>query len=222
VTMITKSDFFLFLDSPIHFWAKVNNRAVAIPLSLLDQHLRKHGKEIERLVKSYIYEFVVPRYADAEVLWQPTYRTEELEVRADAVIYDREFYVYDIYTNESVTSMDKDYEIDVTFQSIVYETNLRVRDIFLVQLNKEYVRKGEINIEEMFSTVYMNQLAKERKDEVSRTIQEALLVANLTSPESLETCSNPSDCVCPDICHPNLQPDLIFDINGTRMIKTRE
>lgn len=220
--MITKSDFLEFQKSPIHYWASINNLALTKPPSLFDQHLFEQGKEAERYAKRYIYEVVAPGYAEADVLWQQTYSTAELESRADAVIYDRKNNVYDIYEIKSSTGVDKENEIDVTFQSIVYEDKITVRDIFIVHVNKDYERKGEINIEELFSTINMNEHVKERRDEASRAIRNAISVAKLTNPESLEPCLKPIDCVCPDICHPDIQPGSIFDINGLRKNKKQE
>ncbi len=220
--MLTKSDFLLFLDSPIHYWARINNRATPKPLSLFDQHLFEQGKEAERLAKRYIYEVVAPSYADAEVLWQPTYKANELESRADAVIYDHKDDVYDVYEIKSSTSVKKEHEFDVTFQSIAYEANIKVRNIFLVYLNGEFIKNGEINIAELFSTINMNEQVAERRDEVAIAIQEALAVAGLKAPDSLEACLNPSDCICVDICHPDLQSGSIFEINGLRKNKKQE
>lgn len=220
--VLTKSDFLYFLDSPIHFWARINQRATPKPLSMFEQHLFEQGMQAEQLAKKFVEDVVLGRYEDAEILWQPSFTTDQLESRADAIIFDRTHNVYDVYEIKSSTSVKKEHKFDLGFQAIVYEENIEVRDYFLIHLNKEFVRKGEINIEALFLTSHMNTPVREGKRDVKNLIEQALLLADLRDPKDLETCLKPSDCVCEDICHPDLQAGSIFEINGLRKNKKLE
>lgn len=220
--VLTKSNFLSFLDSPIHFWAQRNNQAVHIPLSMFEQHLFEQGKEAEILAKRYMYEVVAPKYEDAEILWQPKYKTKQLEAIADAVIYDRRNDVYDVYEIKSSTRVKPEHAYDLTFQAIVAAESINIRNVNLVHLNRDYVRQGEININELFVVVNLNDEVGLRTDEVQIQIQNALAIAELPNPTNLETCLVPRDCPCKSICHPNLRGGSIFEINGLRKKKKIE
>ena len=53
--LISKTDFLLYLDAPLHLWAKKHNKIEQIVLSLFELNLMEQGNQIEDLAFSTPY-----------------------------------------------------------------------------------------------------------------------------------------------------------------------
>ncbi|MBU1119994.1 hypothetical protein KKA50_02275, partial [Patescibacteria group bacterium] len=164
--MLTKSDFLLFMDAPMHLWAQKHNQYNKT-LSQYDQHLIKQGYEVEKLAREYVEKYISP---DCE--YQKIYQTDDLYSRADIVVGN------DIYEVKSVTEIEKVHEYDILFQYYTASNTLEkdINDIYLIYLNKEYVREGDIDLEQLFIVKKMTDFAKEDYSKVEGLIAEALIV----------------------------------------------
>ena len=52
--MLSKTDFFLYLEAPMHLWAKGHNQIEVDALTPYDQHLAQQGRQVEELAQNYI------------------------------------------------------------------------------------------------------------------------------------------------------------------------
>lgn len=198
--MLTKSDFLIFIESPLHLWAKVNNQYKKI-FTEYDNHLTKQGYEVENLAREY-----AKRYLGKEPQFQKEYKTEKLLSKADIVVGNS------IYEVKSSTKIEKEHEYDLLFQYYVSSKVSDIEKIFIVYLNKEYTKVGDINLEELFVVEDMTDFVKENLHLVEGLIEEALLVQKLESPKGLKECYKPKDCPCINLCHPILPEYSIYDI----------
>ena len=139
---ISKTDFLLYLDAPMHLWAKKYNQLEVTAPSLYDQHLMEQGQEVEKLAGEYVKKVLLEQYGDCEVYWQRPFEDGPYIARADVVIEDSQAGVYDLYEIKSSTSIHKEHEYDITFQQLVCETSISLRHVYLVHLNPDYVRLG--------------------------------------------------------------------------------
>lgn len=137
--MVTKSDFLLFLKAPLHLWAKVNDKLEKKAPSIYEQHLMKQGYEVEKLAHELL----------PNAIWQKPYFTDDFEIRQDALIKypDGSGHLYEI---KSSTEVKKEHLLDVTFQSIITEKETKLKKIFVVTLNKDYVLNGKLDINSLF------------------------------------------------------------------------
>ncbi|HSF83934.1 MAG TPA: DUF2779 domain-containing protein [Anaerolineales bacterium] len=209
---ITKTDFKLYLEAPLHLWALKHDQLERHAPTPFEQHLAQQGLAIEALAKDYLAVFTAGRYSHGELIWQPTYQDGEFEARADALIYDPQAQVYDIYEIKSSTSLKKEHEYDAAFQFLVCAANLPIRDVYLVHLNKEYTRQGELDIGAFFITELISERVMNLQAEVAQARLEALVSAQLPDPAGIPGCSNPGSCVCPGLCHPGLPDYPIYDL----------
>ncbi|MDX9739057.1 MAG: DUF2779 domain-containing protein [Candidatus Dojkabacteria bacterium] len=198
--MLTKSDFLIYIKSPLHLWAKKNNQ-YSEELTEYDKHLIKQGYEVEALAREY-----VRKYIDKDAIYQKEYKTEELLSKADIVVGNN------IYEVKSTTSIEKEHKLDVCFQ---YYTASKIEDIdniYLIYLNKEYVREGDIDLKELFIVKDMTEYVKENLHTVEGLIKEAELITKLDNPKGLLECYRPKECPCINLCHPNLPEYSIYSI----------
>jgi len=198
--MLTKSDFLVFIDSPLHLWAKVNNRYKQI-FTEYDKHLTKQGYEVENLAREY-----AKKYLGKEPQFQKEYKTEKLLSKADIVVESS------IYEVKSTTKIEKEHEYDLLFQYYVSSQVNNIEKIYIVYLNKEYTKRGNIDLKDLFIVEDMTDFVKENLHTVEGLIEEALLVQELNNPNGLKECYKPKDCPCIELCHPNLPEYSIYDI----------
>ena len=199
--MITKSDFLLFLKAPLHLWAKENDKLEKKVPSIYEQHLMKQGYEVEKLAHDLL----------PNATWQKPYFTDDFEIRQDALIKypDGSGHLYEI---KSSTEVKREHLLDVTFQSIITEEETKLKKIFIVTLNKEYVLNGKLDINSLFIVKNVTNEVKKLKSIVEDLMYQALNVINTKESKKIEGCLNPKTCPCPDLCHPNLPKKSIFNV----------
>jgi len=218
--VLTKSDFLLYLDAPIHLWASKHDQLTKKPPSDYDQHLMKQGYDVESLAHTFIEQTVANK--THQLLWQQTYLNGHFQVRTDAMVFDTEAQKFDLYEIKSRSEFDDLNVYDLTFQTIVVEANLPVRHQFAITLNKEYICHGELNIAELFHVEQVDVQVDDKREEVLAMRQDAWRVSQLDSPETLEACVKPKDCPCIEICHPNLPEHSIYHIPRIKKPKVLE
>lgn len=199
--MITKSDFLLFLKAPLHLWASVNNKLDKKAPSIYEQHLMKQGYEVEKLAHELL----------PNAVWQKPYFTDNFEIRQDALVKypDGSGHLYEI---KSSTEIKKEHLYDVTFQSIVMENDIKLKKIFVVTLNKDYILNGKLDINSLFAVKDVTKEVKKLRSNVEDLMYQALNVINTKKPDYIENCLNPKTCPCPQLCHPNLPKKSIFNV----------
>lgn len=207
---VTKSDFITYLEAPMHLWAAKHTRHTAQEASAYEQHLFEQGYIVEDFAEVRMQMLLNERYNGAQLLLQPAFRDGPFEAIADAVIYDAEHDVYDIYEIKSASSVQTSHKYDITFQTILCEEEIPVRDAYVVHLNKDYTHHDEIDVESLFVIQPMNDVVQELRAEVLDKREKALHTVLQSTPDGLVRCVKAKTCPCPDLCHPNLPDDHIF------------
>ena len=219
--MITKSDYLLFLDVPLLLWATQQGR-IDVALSLYNRHLMDQGKEVEKLARVFLAGFLGNEKHDLTLTYEQTFIDDHFQARADALVYDVEEKIYDIYEIKSATSTKKEHKYDLAFQRLVCEANIPVRNVFIIHLNKEFIRNGEIDITQLFVVEDLTEVTDELREEVTRTREEAWQVTTNQTEERILGCVKPKDCPCLSLCHPRLPEYPIFDLSRLHKNKARQ
>ncbi len=210
---ISKTDFRLFLECPLHFWALKHDYEPAILPTAMDEFRMQQGQEVETFALNFLKEHMSKEYASAKLLWQQTYLRDLFLARTDALIYDEKEECYDLYEIKSSTSIDKTDLYDIAFQSVVCRQNIPLRKLFLVHLNKEYRLYRELDLNALFTIEDVTDAAAEQITQVETGMQVAQAVLLQKTPEDIEHCRKPESCPFPDLCHPNLPEHPIYEIS---------
>jgi len=205
----------------MHMWAERNGR-VEKPLSALDKHVMQQGQEVEKLAREFLQEYLREQNPNLEIQFQSTLVDGSYEARIDALVFDPEEEVYDLYEIKSSTSVKTEHKWDVAFQAMVVEASINLRNCFLVLVNKEYVRDGEINVSQLFVIEPAGEYVEKVWDDVAAAREKALQVATKASAEGIEPCHKPGDCICPSLCHPDLPDYPVYDIPSLYKKKVNE
>lgn len=210
--MLSKTDFLLYLEAPMHLWAKSHDLLQVKTKTLYEQHLIQQGQRVEVLAREYVETYLLPEYGNGQLFWQPSYNDGKFEIRADAIILDKAEDCYDLYEIKSSTGVRREHEYDVTFQVLLLEEILKLRRISIIHINKNYQDDGSFDLENFFSIEEISEIIDKRHDDVTVLRQEALAVTQMTEPYPAFACTKPNTCPCPELCHPDLPKNPIYDI----------
>lgn len=122
------------------------------------------------------------------------------------------------------------YAPDIAYQKWVLEQcGINVTDTYLVCLNSDYVRQGELNLQQLFVTIDMKELVENEYLKVPARVSQALkLLASEEEPDLdlSEHCMKPYGCAFLDYCKrqhgvPQDEP-TIFDLYRMNFSKKLE
>lgn len=212
--MLTKSDFLSYLDSPMHLWAKAHNKLDPTEQSAFLDHLFSEGYTVEPLAKKYLEEVVMPTFTNAKLSWQHEYIDGDFSARSDAIVYDQAADTYHIFEIKSGTKVKPENLYDATFQLLTCLPNIPIQTVNILHLNPKYIRRGELDIKNLFTVDDVTEKVIGLKGEVASKRIEAYRVMNLESSESIDPCLSPKRCPCMDLCFPGLPDYSIFELIG--------
>jgi hypothetical protein len=138
------------------------------------------------------------------------------------MVFDPQAQTYDLYEIKSATSVKKINLYDVTFQRLVCEASIPVRNVYIVHVHRDYVRQGEIDHDQFFVIEDVTNQVDDLKAEVARMREDAWTVAKSESPDGILDCVKPKTCPCIQLCHPELPEYPIYDIPRLREGKARD
>ncbi|MBI9045527.1 MAG: DUF2779 domain-containing protein [Anaerolineaceae bacterium] len=206
---LSKSDFLQYLESPMHLWAKKNNHIDKTP-SAFDLHIMKQGYEVEKLAKEYLEKFNLK--PGESLLFQKTFTDKQFVTRTDVLIYKPESDSYDLYEIKSGTKTKTENILDATYQFLIVNKQIKIDRIYILHLNKAYVRSSELNLEQLFIADDITKKVHKIKAEVDLQRANALEIISAKNPDGIQHCYKPKNCPCPQLCHPELPDNSIYDI----------
>jgi Domain of unknown function(DUF2779) len=166
---LSKTTYLTWCDCPHNAWLKVRAPDVysSDPLSAFDQTIIEAGNEVDVLARSlFPGGMLIPRDGFAEtldhissrtpVLYQPVLATKSLVTACDILVWkgDR----YDVYEVKASTSGEgKSAKNDLCVNDLGFQAHLLwlldvpIGRLFLVRLNSDYVRRGTLDVAELFT-----------------------------------------------------------------------
>lgn len=162
---ISKSDYVLGLKCPNALWFKKfrkdlqpeMNQAVldrGTEIGILAQNRFPGGKVITAMPWDYeaIYSTQDAIKADEPYIYEATLGTDTGEYCAVDILRNNNDGTWDIIEVKSTTKPHDYHYIDASFQRYVFtQCGMKIRKCFIMTLNPEYVRNGNINLEELFA-----------------------------------------------------------------------
>ena len=154
-------------------------------------------------------------------LFEPSFKFEQTYSRGDVLepVGEDE---WDIIEMKSATKV-KDINLqDVSFQKYVYENcGLKIRKCFLMYINRDYVKNGEIEPEKLFKKTDITEEVEKLSNGIEERIKNILeIINNETEPkyEIGSHCNNPYECPIKKECWADLPNGNILEFYaGERM-----
>ncbi|HQC55035.1 MAG TPA: DUF2779 domain-containing protein [Clostridia bacterium] len=124
---------------------------------------------------------------------------------------------YAIYEVKSATKSDKNvYYIDIAYQKYVLEhCGVNVTKTYLVTINSDYVRMGELDINQLFTITDCSSEVEVAKLDVENNLAQAEKVLQLTDEPNIdlsEACFSPYSCTFWQYCSKHLPIPSVFDL----------
>lgn len=191
-TILSKTDFIQFLNCPKSLWL-LKNKPKLYPVDEFTEFAKKltaEGYEVERYVKMLIdLKDEANSYS-----FQTVFKTNDgLFSRADMVLNnpDGSVDLFEIKSSTSVKDTNPHNQLkDASFQTIVAKkSGATVRRIFIVHLNGDYIRDGEVKAEEL---LVFSEVTEKIKALLSETEEEIIDALSLLTKEQIDETS----CSC--------------------------
>ncbi|MCU0331884.1 MAG: DUF2779 domain-containing protein [Ignavibacteriaceae bacterium] len=161
---------------------------------------------------------------DAQVIYEAAFMFNEVLSIADIVVIEKGG--MKVYEVKSSTSISETYLNDAALQYYVISgLGIRVKDFSIVYINNQYVRKGDLNLQELFITESVLDLILPLQKSVKQNVdrfKKLLVRKKMPDIDIGEHCHNPYTCGFYDYCRKHIPEDSIFDFSGMHLSKKYE
>lgn len=192
---LTKTDFKEYLICPKWLWVKKKKPELYVEgeMSLFLEKLIKDGYEVEGYAqklfpdgteitgdKPTLIAKTNNLLQEHKTMFQATFQTENgLFAKVDVLSFNNETQKWDLYeikaSSEIKTDLQHNHLKDITFQTITAkESGVDVGNSYIIHINKEYRRNGDINPSELFIIEDVTDKVQADKENVRLEINEAL------------------------------------------------
>jgi len=208
--ILSKTNYLLFRECPENTWIKINKPDIYSrnELSDFEQMILETGIEVDELArKLFPGGFLVRGSFDMtsklvekreKVIYQPVFKTNKFKAICDILVYNEKADAYDLYEAKSTNSESEDkvkksqnelYSYDIAFQvNVLKELNVPLNNLYLIRLNRDYVREEKLNVHELFKI-------EDFAENVNEVLDDCHLEMNLAH-ERLEGMAEPKKCLC--------------------------
>jgi len=123
---------------------------------------------------------------------------------------------YDAYEVKSSLAISDTYLWDISFQeSVINSEKIVCKNFYIIYLNSEYKRNGEINPHQLFKIENVNQEIEKRKGLIEPLLNKMLETENLNSSPDIaigNQCFNPYNCDFIGHCWKHIPKPSVIDI----------
>ncbi len=193
---LSKTDFREFLQCANCLWLKKNDKDLYIPQlpSEFNQKLIDEGYEVEEYARQMFGDGTLVKGINEEAaeitkvliekrvspIYQATFISEAgLLAKIDVLIYNEYLDAWTIYEIKSSTTIktnrDENNIYDVAFQKLVMqELGIPIEQTYVVHLNKEFKKNGEIQIFDLFTITDVSELVEKEFELVKSQAEQAI------------------------------------------------
>ena len=159
-----------------------------------------------------------------EIIYEAGFNYDGVLAITDIIVQDGD--KWNIYEVKSSTSISDTYINDAALQYYVLNNSgIKIEDFSIIYINKEYVRSGELNLNELFRIESVFENVVELQEAVEENVKRLKrIVTNKKMPDIDigEHCHNPYTCGFFNYCRRHIPVDSIFDFSGMHLNKKYE
>jgi len=234
--LLTKSNYLLGLQCPKLLWVAKNDKQRIPEPDVAAKHKFKAGDVIGVMATTLFpggvdlselgFKENIDKTKEAvmkrETIYEAGFMVDDLFSRADVLlpVGEEEWDIIEVKSGASV----KDVNIhDVSFQRYVYEkAGLKIRNCYLMHINNQYVKDGDIETAELFVQADITDRVLEFSGGIEERIAEMFEVINAKDEPKCKIdihCSQPYDCSLMDECWKDVPDGSVFEF--FRMFKSK-
>lgn len=227
---LSKTDYNRYLQCPKLLWLSKFRKELAPKPDEVTQSIFDQGHLVESYADQMFPDGVTVEgwYAKGreetqnhiregkKTIFQANALTKDLYCKADIINYNDKTKKWDLYEVKSSTQVKDEHIPDLCFQKIVLEHDgIPIDRTYLILVNNEYVRKGEIVPKELLKTIDVTEEVENLRQITETTIPKALEILKLKDEVEFpigKHCKKPYVCGFKDYCWDYLPDFNIFDL----------
>jgi len=159
-----------------------------------------------------------------KIIYEAAFMFNEVLSIADVLVKEKN--KWNIYEVKSSTSISETYLNDAALQYyVISNSGIEINDFSIIHINNQYIRKGEIDINELFtiesvlaSILPMQNFVEENVERLKKVIGKR----EMPGIDIGEHCHNPYTCSFFNYCRGHIPEDSIFDFSGMHLKKKYE
>jgi hypothetical protein len=246
VKKLSKTNYILYRDCAKNAWVKIHKPEMynKNELSQFEKNIIETGNEIDKLARSlfpggilvenredvdYTKSLVTKK---TDVIYQPVFETDKYMTASDILVWNAKEKAYDLFevkasnSGEDKSTKDKLYSYDLAFQYIVLKSlNVPLNKTYIIRLNNEYVREGELNIHDLFTREDFSEKVLKIIDEVATEMENAYKLLS-DSKEPFGSCKcilrgKSSQCTTFKYSNPNVPEYSVHHISKIGLSKRK-
>ena len=230
--LLSKSTFMMGLQCPKRLWLYRNRPDLRPEISPSQQMVFQRGSDVGKLAQQlfpggkdatpidfYSYPIAIRQTFEwinegEKIIYEAAFQYNRVMAALDILVNkDGNWYAYEV---KSSTEVKEQYITDVALQYyVITNAGLPVHDISIIHLNKEYVREGEINIQELFTIESIHQEVLDKQAEIKTWIIENKKVMELKEEPIKDIgphCSDPYECEFQCSCWAHIPDVSVFNL----------
>lgn len=150
-----------------------------------------------------------------KTIYEATFQNDGLFARAD--ILNKGLTSWDINEVKASTQVKDVHYNDLAFQYYVMNAlNLPIGKASIVHINNEYVRKGDVELDRLFTVEDITKDVKAMQGDVAKQIAKQRMITEGEMPkiDIGEQCSDPYDCEFSGYCWKHVPDPSVFSLRG--------
>ena len=189
--VVTKTDYLLWRECPKNAWLRLHKPDIfdSFPLTEFDEAIIESGIEVEQVARGLFPGGVLIRPTDAEprgatraqlaagvdVLFQPVFEVDRCLAAIDVLQRNSSTGAHSVFEIKSSSRLKEEHLYDVAFQALlIARKRLNIDQMFVIHLNREYVRRGALDLRGLFTFVEVGRSVREIATTVEREVAEAV------------------------------------------------
>jgi hypothetical protein len=227
---LSKSDFLKYQICPGYLWLWKNKREVVPEDNPEDiEHRIEQGNEVEGYARQLFPGGVLlegkpgqtkkktekAMLSEIKTLFQATVITDK-GMLAKADILERNDDGWNLYEVKSTTEIKDEHLIDATFQKVAFiNAGYNIRNIYIVYLNKEYIRHGRIWPNDLFKIENVDNKVNKLYQNVESAALDAITYINKTNePKTCSCLQKTKSKHCPTFSyfHPDIPEYSVYNL----------
>lgn len=234
---LSKSKYLEGLQCPKLFWMRYHAKDQFPPVDAETQAIFDQGNEVTALARTLFPDGIeVEGVEDIEAilrktqellpqrkpLFEAALRFKNTFARPDILRPNKDG-TWDLYEVKSSTEVKGVHYEDVAFQKYCYEgTGIRIRKIFLMHINNEYIKNGPIDPAGLLMLEDVTGEVLPLTAQVEGKVNSLNSILNQKKCPELAIgvqCSDPYDCPLQELCWQHISEDSVFIFNRIRKDK---
>ncbi len=230
---LSKSLYMTGLQCHKALWLHKNQPELKDEISSEQESMFDFGAEVGRYAQELFPGGVLVPYSDlshseqlsmtqnaisngASTIYEGAFSFNEVFVKADILHLGPDG--WELYEVKSSANQKEHYLDDIAIQYyVIFGTGLHLAKASLVHINKEYVRQGPVDVEQLFTIVDLTDKIPEMQADVAEKLaaMKAMLQNPIPDIDISPNCDDPNTCPFHGHCWAHIPENSVFDFRGT-------